>query len=62
MSFEMESKTRLNTLSADQQTLMIQDTLEVDIKTMVRLHGSSSSYQNNIRGIRSKRESNILFI
>ncbi len=51
MSFEMESKTRLNTLSADQQTLMIQDTLEVDIKTMVRLHGSSSSYQNNIRGI-----------
>lgn len=50
MSFEEEMQTRLNTMSDVDRLLQIKNVLETRIEDLVRLHWSTTAYENNVRG------------
>lgn len=50
MAFDEELQTRLSAIDDISKVLAIQRVLEVEIASMVRLHGRDTSYENNILG------------
>ncbi len=50
MAFDEELQTRLSSMTDVNKVLAIQRVLEVEIETMVRLHGHDTSYEGNILG------------
>ena len=49
--FEQEMQARLNTMSGEDRVLMVKNVLEEKIENKIRLHGSNTSYESNLRGI-----------
>lgn len=51
MSFEQEMQARLDTMSDEARVMLVKRVLEEKIENKIRLHGSTTSYESNLRGI-----------